>query len=158
MNDFQNWFLQKTPREQIFLGVGVVAVLLTLAYALLLVPLTQDRDKQLQNNRALLAQQGEVRKLAAQLKAQQAAGTSSPRSLTQVVHGSLSKHQLAMKDFQPSGTTDVKLRLVDAEFNKVMAWLDELENTEGIQVKEVSVSADEEQGLLASVSVKLHRK
>ena len=157
MNDFKNWFLQNSPREQLLLGVGAVALVLTLLYAGLLVPLTNDRDKQITNNQAVMAQQGEVRRLAAEVLGQQQSGSAAQASLAQVTNKSLRNHGLRMEDFSPTGDSNVRVRLANVEFNKVMAWLDELENKEGIQIKEVSVTADEVKGVLATVTVKLHR-
>ncbi|HEY7774831.1 MAG TPA: type II secretion system protein M [Marinagarivorans sp.] len=156
MNEFKNWFLQNSPREQLLLAVGAVAVFLTLLYVMVLKPLATDRDKQLTNNQAVLAQQAEVRRLASIVLGMQQGGTA-PRNLAQVTNQSLRNHGLRMEDFQPTGENDVRVRLASVEFNKVMAWLDELENKEGIQIAEVSVTASDVKGMLNNVTVKLHR-
>ncbi len=157
MNEFKNWFLQNSPREQLLLGVGAIALALTVLYAGLLLPLTKARDKQVTNNRAVLSQQVEVRELAARVLGQERAGGGSQRSLAQVTNTTLRNHGLKMEDFQPTGNNNVRVRLAKVEFNKVMAWLDDLENKEGVQVKEVSVTADDVKGLLSTVTVKLNR-
>ncbi|BCD99102.1 type II secretion system protein GspM [Marinagarivorans cellulosilyticus] len=157
MNDFKNWFLQNSPREQLLLAVGAIAVALTLLYLVLLAPMTKDRDKQITNNNAVLLQQAEVRRLASIVLGQQQGGGDQPRNLAQVTNQSLRNHGLRMEDFQPTGDSDVRVRLASVEFNKVMAWLDELENKEGVQVKEVSVTAGDVKGMLNNVTVKLHR-
>lgn len=157
MNEFKNWFLQNSPREQLLLGVGAVAVALTLLYAGLLMPIANDRDKQILNNKAVLSQQVEVRQLAAEVLGQQQSGGGRQASLAQVTNNSLRNHGLRMDDFTPTGDKDVRVRLSNVEFNKVMAWLDELENKEAIQIREVSVTAADITGLLSTVTVKLHR-
>lgn len=157
MNEFKNWFLQNSPREQLLLGVGGVVLLLTLLYAGVLMPLSKDRNKQLINNQSLLAQQQHVRELAAEVMAQEQGGGAQHASLAQVINTSLRNHSLRMEDFQPTGEQNVRVRLAKAEFNLVMAWLDELENKEGVQIKEVSVTADDVKGLLSTVTVKMYR-
>ncbi len=157
MNDFKNWFLQNSPREQLLLAVGSIAIALTLLYFGLLSPITKDRDTQLTNNNAVLVQQAEVRRLASIVLGQQQGGVAQSKSLAQVTNQSLRNHGLRMEDFQPTGESDVRVRLAGVEFNKVMAWLDELENKEGVQVKEVSVTAGDVDGMLNNVTVKLHR-
>lgn len=157
MNEFKDWFLQKSPREQLMLGVMTILVTLTLIYVLVLLPLINQRDKQLVNNRALIAQQMEVRRLAAEVLGQQQSGNTRQRSLAQITNTTLRNQGLKMEDFQPTGNNNVRVRLARVEFNKVMSWLDELENKEGVQVKEVSVTADDIKGLLSTVTVKLHR-
>ncbi len=157
MNEFKNWFLQNSQREQLLISVGGVVVILTMLYLLALVPLTKNRDKQIINNRAVVAQQQQVRELAAQYLGEQQSGGSQPMSLAQLINTSLRNHDLRMDDFQPTGEQDVRVRLDRVEYNKVMAWLDELENKKGVQVKEVSVAVDEVAGLLSTVTVKLYR-
>ncbi|MDZ7923536.1 MAG: type II secretion system protein M [Marinagarivorans sp.] len=157
MNDFKNWFLQNSQREQLLISVGSVLVILALLYMLVLVPMTKSRDKQVINNRAVLAQQQQVRELAAQYLGEQQSGGGQPMSLAQLINTSLSHHGLRMDDFQPTGEQDVRVRLDRVEYNKVMAWLDELENKKGVQIKEVSVAVDEVAGLLSTVTVKLYR-
>lgn len=157
MNDFKNWFLQNSPREQLLLAIGSIAIALTILYVGLLAPMTKDRDKQITNNNAVLAQQAEVRRLASIVLGQQQGGAVQPRNLAQVTNQSLRNHGLRMDDFQPTGDNDVRVRLSSVEFNRVMAWLDELENKESVQVKEVSVTAGDADGMLNNVTVKLHR-
>ena len=157
MNDFKNWFLQNSQREQLLISVGGVLVILALLYMLVLMPMTKSRDKQVINNRAVLAQQQQVRELAAQYLGEQQSGGGQPMSLAQLINTSLSNHGLRMDDFQPTGEQDVRVRLDRVEYNKVMAWLDELENKKGVQIKEVSVAVDEVAGLLSTVTVKLYR-
>ena len=63
-----------------------------------------------------------------------------------------------MDDFQPTGANNVRVRFASVEFNKLVAWMNELENKEGIQIKEVSVTADPKiKGLLSTATVKLFR-
>lgn len=157
MNEFKNWFLQKSPREQLLLAVGAIALLVTLLYVGLLLPLIEARDKQLVNNRALMAQQIEVRNLAATVLGQQQSGSTNQRSLAQITNTSLRNNDLKMEDFQPTGNDNVRVRLANVEFNKVMSWLNDLESKEGVQVKEVSVTASDIRGLLGTVTVKLYR-
>jgi general secretion pathway protein M len=157
MNEFKNWFLQNSQREQLLISVGGVTVILVLLYMLVLVPLVKNRDKQVLNNRAVTAQQQQVRELAAQYLGEQQSGGNQPMSLAQLINTSLRNHDLRMDDFQPTGEQDVRVRLDRVEYNKVMAWLDELENKKGVQIKEVSVSVDEVAGLLSTVTVKLYR-
>lgn len=157
MEAFKDWFLQKAPREQIFLGFLSVAVVLTIIYAGFLLPMAKERDAQLTNNRALLAQQIEVRKLAADVLGQKQAGSSQVVSLAQVANKTLREHGLTMEDYNPRGESGARVRLASVEYNKVMAWLDDLENRSGVQIKEVSSTADDVSGVLKTVSVTLHR-
>lgn len=157
MNEFKNWFLQNSPREQLLLAVGAIAVAVALLYVGLLLPLINARDKQQVNNRAVMAQQIEVRRLAAEVLGQQQSGATNQRSLAQITNTTLRNNDLKMEDFQPTGNDNVRVRLANVEFNKVMSWLNELENKEGVQIKEVSVTAGDVQGLLGTVTVKLFR-
>ena len=157
MNEFKHWFLQNSPREQLLLAIGAIALTVTALYMGLLLPLIDARDKQQMNNRAVMAQQIEVRRLAAEVLGQQQSGTTNQRSLAQITNTTLRNNDLKMEDFQPTGNDNVRVRLANVEFNKVMSWLNELENKEGVQIKEVSVTAGDVEGLLGTVTVKLFR-
>jgi general secretion pathway protein M len=157
INDFKSWFLLKTPREQLFLAIVSVALVISLLLALVLVPLQKKRDQQLANNASVLNQQIKVRDLASAVMAQTQTGGDQVVSLAQISNTSLRNQGLSMEDFQPTGENDVRIRLGMSEYNKVMAWLHELENKEAIQIAELTVAASDNPGILSSVSVRLHR-
>lgn len=157
MEELKNWFLQNSPREQLMLSVGAVAVSLCLLYIGVLAPLADKRDKQRAINQTVLNQQEEVRELAQAILGQRQSGGSGDRSLAQLTNSTMRNHGLTMEQFQPTGNNSVRVRFGSVEYNKIMAWLDELENKEGVQVSEVSVTASDVTGLLSNATVKLHR-
>lgn len=157
MDELKNWFLQNSPREQLMLSVCAVAVSLCLLYLGVLAPLAEKRDKQLANNQTLLNQQEEVRELAASILGARQNGGGGDRSLAQLTNNTMRNHGLTMEQFQPAGNNSVRVKFGTVEYNKLIAWLDELENKEGVQVSEVSVSTSDVAGLLSTATVKLYR-
>jgi general secretion pathway protein M len=157
MNELKNWFLQNSPRKQLALSIGALITAVVLLYMVAISPLAKNRDRQLTNNQALVSQLIELRRLAAELLGRLESGGAQPLNLAQLTNQSLRSHNLRMEDFQPTGDTSVRIRLANVEFNSVIAWLDELENKEGVQISEISVTGDAIEGLLSNVTVKLAR-
>lgn len=156
MDAFKDWFLQSTPREQIMLGVCGVIVLVTLLYMITLYPLGKDLKAQERINRVATEQLMEVRRLAGLVLAERKSGPSGKESLTTLLNKTMRKHGLAFEDFKPGNKGDVRIRLAKAELNKIMAWINEIENGKGVQVKDITITKGEEAGT-ALVNLKLYR-
>ena len=61
MNEFKQWFLDQSPRDQMMLSVGGAAVLLYILIFMVLLPLQGDLERNERRNQAVLQEQEEVR-------------------------------------------------------------------------------------------------
>ncbi len=158
MESFKDWYLQQSPREQLLLGVGAIAVVIFLVYAMVWVPLVKSHKAQLQSNKIALEQRETVRNLGGKILGFQQSNksTNHSTSLTQEVHNSLSAHGLSIDKFQPIGSTGVRIHLAKAPLSSVFAWLDEVENKKGMQIKDISVASSDDIGQ-ALVNLRLYR-
>jgi general secretion pathway protein M len=159
MNSLKDAFLQASPREQLAIVLGGGALVVVLLFVLVLMPMQKKRDQQLRFNANALVEKQQVRELAGQLlgRSQSADQSDSGGGLIDMLNRTLPKYQLQMEDFQPSGNTDARVRLAKAELNKILAWVNDVENVEGVQVKDFSAATGPEAGT-ALVNLRLHRE
>ena len=148
MNEFKQWFLDQSPRDQMVLSLGGVAVLLYILIFMVLLPMQNDLERTEKSNLAALQEQEEVRQLAGQLLARQQAGQGAvTQNLTSLLNDSTREFGLTMENVQPSGSS-ARVRLGASDFNKVVAWLNEMENKHGLQINDVTITADRNPGLV----------
>lgn len=147
MNDIKQWFLDQSPRDQMMLSAGGIAVVLYILLFMVLMPLYESLEKTEKRNLAVMAEQQRVRELASQVLAQQKSpsGATAGQSLNALLNQSLREFGLTMENFQPSGNS-ARVRLGSSEFNKVLAWLHEMEVKQGVQIKDLTITADQGPG------------
>lgn len=148
MNEFKQWFLDQSPRDQMMLLVGGAAVLLYILIFMVLLPLQGDLERNERRNQAVLQEQEEVRQLAGQLMARQQSGQGAvAQNLTSLLNDSTREFGLVMENLQPSGNS-ARVRLGASNFNNVLAWLNEMENKHGLQIGDVTITADRNPGVV----------
>lgn len=136
------------PREQWLIGGAAVMVLLAMLYVSLLEPLWQ-RDQMLRQRLDTQRQElawmewaaSEVVRLQQQGRVVAKPGN---RSLMGLVDGSARRQGLtdAIKRIEPQGKA-VQVRLEQVEFDKMLAWLDQLIEREGVEVSGMVVERQE---------------
>ena len=62
------------------------------------------------------------------------------RNLTSVINQSTRRLELPVSRLQPNSRGDIQVRLENAAFDDMVAWLHEMEYREGLLVREVSVT------------------
>jgi type II secretory pathway component PulM len=138
----KEWFSQLNQREQLSLVLLTVALLLYLLYILVLAPLKSEREQLIAQNSAVTESQGRVDAMVAQLLQlrQGTAKSGAKRNLTSVINQSTSRLQLPVIRLQPNSRGEIQVRIENASFNDVLKWLNEMEYTESLLVREVSVT------------------
>lgn len=148
MNDLKQWFLDQNPRDQMMLSVGGVAVLIYILVFMVLLPMQDNLDRKERRNLVSLQEQEEVRQLAGQVLARQQGGQAvSNQNLTSLLNDSTREFGLTMENVQPSGNS-ARVRLGASDFNKVVAWLNEMENKRELQISDLTITADRNPGLV----------
>ena len=138
----KEWFSQLNQREQLSLVLLSVALLLYLLYILVLAPLKTEREQLKVQNSAVTESQGRVDAMVSQLLQlrQGSAKGGAKRNLTSVINQSTSRLQLPVIRLQPNSRGEIQVRIENASFNDVLKWLNEMEYTESLLVREVSVT------------------
>lgn len=155
MNGLKDWWNQNTPRDQMalfFLGVAIAVYVL---YAIV----SASHGKyvqQLENNQRVMTSLSQVRDLSAQLAARSGDGAASggAGSIVETVNNSLRTHNLRLNSMQPQSNGAVRLRLEQAQYAGVIAWLHEMEIVQGLKIKESTITTGSEKGLV-SITVTL---
>ncbi len=138
----KEWFSQLNQREQLSLLLLGLALLLYLLYTLVLSPLESQQEQLAAQNRAVTESQGRVDAMVSQLLQlrQGGAKAGAKRNLTSVINQSTSRLQLPVMRLQPNSRGEIQVRIENASFNDVLKWLNEMEYTESLLVREVSVT------------------
>lgn len=159
MNEIKEWWNQASTRDQLSLVVCGGVLMLYLLYVAMLRPVIGMRDDQVRKNLSQMEALERVRELAAVVVNQNSSSEKNDNrgSIVEVVDQSLRKHNLKLSGMQPSGNSDVRIRLEQVPFDNLLAWLYEVEVSQGMQIKDISVATGASTGLV-SVNMRLHRE
>jgi general secretion pathway protein M len=155
----QQWFNNLTRQEQLMLLLGSFAVLVYIIYVIILRPLSDKADLLATQNVAAAQTLATVKALAEEYKQLEksgaSAGSNQKSNLTRLIDSTVKKNNLVMQRFQPSSSGDIQVRLENAVFNDVVAWLGELELDYLVVIKDLSITPAQGSGIV-NVSVRLN--
>ena len=136
------WLAQRNPREQLSLLVLCLVLSAYLVYMLAWRPLAEMRDGLAAQNRAEAARLQRVDALASEVINRRDSGAVANRrgNLASIINQSTGRLQLQVSRLQPNARGDIQVRLENAVFDDVLAWLYEMEYREGLLVREVSIT------------------
>lgn len=157
MNAFKAWLAQASPREQLTLGLGAIALTIYILFVGVLDPLHSKLERQIVRNQASQEALQRMRVMAARwVNRDQSQEKGRSTSVVELVDRSMRRHNIRMSGMQPSGSSDVRLRLEQVNFDSVLAWLYDMEVVEGAQIRDLSVAAGVEPGTVV-VNVRVHK-
>ena len=159
MDALKEWWSQASVRDQLFLLAGGGFVALYILFMVVLKPVSEMREKEEIKNRALLNNLEEVRSLAAQVvvKNQKGGGKKKSRSVENIVQTSVTKHKLQVASMNASGDNGVRLRFEEANFENVLKWLHEMEVSQSLRIKDISITPASNPGAV-TVNMRLHQE
>jgi type II secretory pathway component PulM len=136
------WFMGLTQREQLSLFIMGLAVALYLAFVIFIAPLSQARDRMVVQNRGVAESLQRVEVLVSQILylRETGNGSSTNLNLTSLVNRSTSSYQLQVNRLQPNSRGELQVRLENAVFDDLIAWLYQVEYKEGLRVLETSIT------------------
>jgi len=146
----KEWFAQLNQREQMSLLTLSLAVIVYLFYLFVWSPLDSGRDELALQNNAMAESQVRVDAMVSELIQIRESGvqTSARRNLTSVINESTSRLQLPVIRLQPNSRGEIQVRLENAVFDDVLKWLYQMEYTEHMLVREVSLTQSNTAGLV----------
>ena len=129
-------------REQLALLALAIVVPIYLFYMLAWQPLQDSREQLQRQNQAEAEKLQRVDGMVSQYLALQASGQSGKqrRNLTTLINSSTAARGLSVSRLQPNSRGEIQVRLENASFDDLMAWLHRMEYGEALQVGEVSVT------------------
>ena len=158
MNGFKEWWASASPRDQMALVLCSLFVGVYILFKGILGPVVDMRDAQINKNNAQLASLARVKVLAAEVKSLQSSGAqnTSKRSVESIVQSSISRNRLNVSSMDASGQNGVRVRFEEVPFNTLLTWLHEMEITNGLNVKDLSVAKGSNSGMV-TVNLRLHQ-
>jgi|AntAceMinimDraft_5_1070358.scaffolds.fasta_scaffold03061_5 type II secretory pathway component PulM len=146
----KEWFAQLNQREQMSLLTLSLAVIVYLLYLFVWLPLDSRRDELTLQNNATAESQVRVDAMVSELMQIRESGvqTGARRNLTSVINESTSRLQLPVIRLQPNSRGEIQVRLENAVFDDVLKWLYQMEYTEHMLVREVSLTQSNTAGLV----------
>jgi len=138
----KEWFAGLNQREQLSLIALAFAVTLYLLYLLAWAPLAARRAQLATQNEGVAQSLQRVDAMVSEIMRLRDGGTAATtgRNLTVLVNQSTGRHGLQVSRLQPNSRGDIQVRLENAVFDDLLAWLDEVENREGLLVTEVAIT------------------
>jgi len=137
----REWFAGLNQREQLSLIALGLALILYLLYMLAWAPLAERRERLEQQNVGVAESLQRVDAMVSEIMRLRGGGAGAvQRNLTALVNASTARHALQVSRLQPNSRGDIQVRLENAAFDDLVAWLDELENRESLLVTEVSIT------------------
>ena len=138
------WFSQFNQREQLSLLALAVVIGLYLLYMVVWHPLADKREELREQNTRVAESLQRVDAMVSELLYLRESGDGERRprrNLTALVNQSTGEAGLQDSRLQPNSRGEIQVRLENAAFDDVLAWLHEIEVGLGLLVREVSVTA-----------------
>ena len=138
----KEWFAGLNQREQLSLLVLGIALALYLLYMVAWAPLAERRSELAVQNEAVAQSLQRVDAMVSEIiRLREGGGASaSRRNLTSLVNQSTGRHGLQVSRLQPNSRGDIQVRMENAVFDDLVAWLDEVENRERLLVTEIAIT------------------
>ena len=143
------WFESLAAREQLFVAVAAVVVLMAIFYLAVWLPLDRGQASLAASVEQWRASLTELRGLKGRLAAtpdSAPAAANANRSLVVIVDSTLREHDLytALQRSQPGTNDDIRVELREAPFDDLVVWLGDLSSRYGLQVQSASFLAASE--------------
>ncbi|MEO8443422.1 MAG: type II secretion system protein M [Gammaproteobacteria bacterium] len=151
----RDWFQKLAPRERWMVLAAAVFALIALVYALALQPLYAARSRAAADVEAKRSLLGEIEQVARRFGPQAGAApvvAPGADSLVVVIDRSTRERGLGgnLKRNQPEGTNGIRLRLENAPFDDLTAWLVEVQASHGLAITSASFDPTGEPGRVNS--------
>lgn len=152
----KEWFSQLNQREQMSVFVLSLVVVLYLLYMFVWSPLDTRREELTLQNNAIAESRVRVDAMVSQLLQLREKGASpgAKRNLTSVINQSTARLKLPVMRLQPNSRGEIQVRLENASFDDVLKWLHQMEYSESLLVREVSLTPTGSAGLV-NVTVRI---
>ncbi len=155
MKQVFDWFESLEQRERLLVSIGVIFVLLTLFYLLLLEP-TANRLKNAKNKHVaaqeLLSFMQQTKTTVDTLKKQPRATKQmiAPENLLSYLDSSMKRYGIntQLNSISPGKDSGANLRFDNVEYNKLMQWLGNLYFQNGINVESINIAPTKNPGMV----------
>lgn len=145
----REWFQKYTQREQVYLLAVALVIFLYLMLVVLWQPLSNKRNEMADRNVQVAEQLARVQALASELRQLQSSGsTSQKRNMNQLINNSTNKFGIRPSRIQPNSRGETQIRFENVGFTPLLRWLHQIEDVEGILVREVAINQGDRGGVV----------
>ena len=137
----RQWFESLTARDQIALMILGAAVGLWVFVFLIFIELDGRRERLENGNQALAQKLNRVDLKVEQLAKLREGGGDGQVNLTRTLSQANEAHGLTVKRLQPNSRGEVQLRFEGVSFDGLLQFLEQIESSAGLAVKEASISS-----------------
>ncbi len=146
----KEWFANLEPREQLFVGVGAIAVAIIVLYGFIWVPFDNSHKELAQDVESWQQSLSELGPLKNQLALQSSGdtgGRATPGNQTPVVIVDQTSRarglDRSLKRSQPTTTTGIRVEFENVAFDDLVLWLGDLSSQYGLVVQQGSFSTSQ---------------
>lgn len=138
----KTWFERLKPREQLSLLLLALVLLLYFSYYLLWSPLADKRAQMEARNASVAVSLQRVDAMVSEIMQLRSNGDlgNTRRNLTSVVNQSTAAAGLSVSRMQPNSRGEIQVRLEGAPFGALMSWLHDIEYSQSLLLREVSIT------------------
>ena len=137
----RQWFESLSARDQIALMILCAAVGLWAFVFLIFIELDGRRERLVNGNQALAQKLHRVDLKVEQLAVLREGGGDGQVNLTRTLSQASETHGLTVKRLQPNSRGEVQLRFEGIAFDGLLQFLEQIEGSAGLVVKEASISS-----------------
>ena len=137
----RQWFESLSARDQIALMILGAAVGLWAFVFLIFIELDGRRERLVNGNQALAQKLHRVDLKVEQLAVLREGGGDGQVNLTRTLSQASETHGLTVKRLQPNSRGEVQLRFEGVAFDGLLQFLEQIEGSAGLVVKEASISS-----------------
>ena len=137
----RQWFESLSARDQIALMILGAAVGLWAFVFLIFIELDGRRERLVNGNQALAQKLHRVDLKVEQLAVLREGGGDGEVNLTRTLSQASETHGLTVKRLQPNSRGEVQLRFEGIAFDGLLQFLEQIEGSAGLVVKEASISS-----------------
>ncbi len=147
--NIKDWFQKFTPREQLYLMGVALAVTLYVMLVMIWQPLAHKRDEMQTRNVQVAEKLARVQAMASEVQQLRSSGTPrSNRNMNQLINSSTNKFGIRPSRIQPNSRGETQIRFEDVAFSPLLRWLHQIENDQGILIREVAINQGDRGGLV----------
>ena len=137
----RQWFESLSARDQIALMILGAAVGLWAFVFLIFIELDGRRERLVDGNQAMAQKLHRVDLKVEQLAVLREGGGDGQVNLTRTLSQASETHGLTVKRLQPNSRGEVQLRFEGVAFDGLLQFLEQIEGSAGLVVKEASISS-----------------
>ncbi len=144
----KEWFADLAPREQLFVGIGAIAVAIIVLYGLIWVPFDNSHKalaQDVETWQRSLAELGPLKNQLAQQSGDRGRSTSGNQTPVVIVAQTSRARGLerALKRSQPTTTTGIRVEFENVAFDDLVLWLGDLSSQYGLVVQQGSFTTSQ---------------